>query len=158
MTRQTTEERFKSLYTVSKRNCWMWSGDVDSRGFPRFYLGVNDAGMPRYSLAARHAWKIATGVELERGETLRKKCVYKKCVNPAHHMVYKDGPNAKLSREQREELVKLFTVKKLQATLLAKEFGISRQQVYNIISNSCGDIDEHKKSGAKLLRTNSNKS
>lgn len=129
---------------------------MDSRGFPRFYIGVNDAGMPRYSLAARYAWKTLVG-EFNEKETLRKKCKYKMCVNPAHHMLYKDGPNAKLTHEQREELIELFTVKKLQATLLAKEFGISRQQVYNILSNADGEKHEHKKSGAKLLRPNSDK-
>ncbi len=83
MPRQTMRERFWSKVSVQHDGCWEWTGDLDSSGYGRFYVGCKLNGR-RYTIAAhRQAYEWANG-EIPEGLTLDHLCRNRVCVNHLH--------------------------------------------------------------------------
>lgn len=133
MARPSVLERFESHITKSDRNCWLWDGEEDLDGIPRIYTGTDSKKMPRWETAARFAYKQFKS-KLTSKEYLKKKCAFKKCVNPAHYEVSTHGQNSKLDDREVFEIVALSKKYGAKATSLASEYGVSRQQIYRILT------------------------
>ena len=66
--------------------CWVWLGDSDCKGFPRFEYRRGKARRAVY--AHRFAWELEKG-PLERAARLlpTTECTERRCVRPDHHYV-----------------------------------------------------------------------
>lgn len=75
--KRTPEERFSERFTISPDACWLWTGEIDAKGYPLF--AVKD----RKYRAHRWAWERYVAA-LEPGQQLHHLCRRTSCVNPDH--------------------------------------------------------------------------
>lgn len=61
-------------------DCWVWTGQVNNKGYARFYLTYTP---PVRVLGHRYAYQLATGEDIG-GHNLLHSCDNPPCVNPAH--------------------------------------------------------------------------
>jgi len=73
---QPIEDRFFSR--VDKKDCWVWTGRKDKKGYGRFRDEEN-----KTVIVHRWAYKHFVG-ELVKGQTIDHKCHNTSCVNPKH--------------------------------------------------------------------------
>jgi hypothetical protein len=133
------EDRFWSKVDKTE-TCWLWTG-WKSHGYGMFIVNG------RRQLCHRVSW-ILSGKTIPEGHVIRHKCLNKNCVNPGHLEtgtvaennadMIRDGtstrgikhPSAKLTEEQVRQI--RVRADKTQ-TLLAEEYGVSYQTIWNII-------------------------
>jgi hypothetical protein len=121
--------------------CWLWSGGrVWSHG-GKGYGALWHKG--KCYLAHRLSWFIHNG-DIPKGMFILHKCDNKLCVNP-HHLyagTHRDNMRDKVDRGQSgikitkdhvSEIRKLYETGTLRLIDLAKEFGISTSQVWNVV-------------------------
>jgi len=66
-------------------SCWLWTGSMDVRGYPRLTV-------KRWiSKAYRLAWELFRG-PIPQGAAIRCTCKNRNCVNPDHHEVINGAP------------------------------------------------------------------
>lgn len=65
------------LADTTERSCWLWTGDVDSNGYPKFGSGNE------HCLAGRMAYNVLVGL-LPRSSNLKRTCKNIRCINPDH--------------------------------------------------------------------------
>lgn len=135
---------------VDKRGddeCWPWLGCRNKLGYGSF--GIHSR---RTMLAHRVAYEISNG-KIPPGVLVCHKCDNPYCVNPKHLFAGSNAdnvadciskgrkpsqpgatnPNAKLSSDQINEIRKLY-VDGCKIIPLAKQFGVSKSQIWNIVS------------------------
>lgn len=66
------------IHTVPECGCWLWAGNVNSRG----YGTVKFAGRSHY--VHRLVWRIHHRKPIPRGLVLMHKCDTRRCCNPKH--------------------------------------------------------------------------
>lgn len=67
---------------VKGEGCWLWTGNLSSTGYGRFYFYTPGKLLNFY--AHRVSWALAHGRTPGRGEVIRHSCDNPPCVNPAH--------------------------------------------------------------------------
>jgi len=143
---QVDKEKSKTFYNGTR--CWEWKESAGRYAYIR--IGYEALRINRVS------WVITHG-EIPEGLYVLHHCDNTKCVNPSHlflgnqkvnmeDMVSKgrkwighgeDNPNRKLTIEQVREIRKLYkrqSRKGLASGGLAKKFGISKSQVWSILT------------------------
>lgn len=63
--------------------CWLWLGQVNSRGYGKIWIGSRADGSRRCAVTHRAAYEATHGV-ISEGLILRHKCDVALCVNPDH--------------------------------------------------------------------------
>ena len=133
-----------------ENSCWEWQGRVSRNGYGSFSKG----GYPRG--AHRLAWELAYNEVVPNGIEVCHTCDNPICVRPEHlflgtradnaaDMVAKGrgvsprlsgeaNPAAKLTEEQVQRIRALYIFGQVTQRDVAEQFGISQQQVSNIIS------------------------
>lgn len=77
----TLEQRFRAYFTEGDPDeCWLWTGGVNSAGYPR----IADPGGKRYLLATRLALSLHLGEPLPDHVEACHHCDTPLCVNPHH--------------------------------------------------------------------------
>lgn len=75
--------RLNTLKISYGDQCWLWDGELDKRGYGRFYAGKID-GNYRKVFAHRMAYELLIG-PIPEDKVIDHLCRNPKCVNP-HHM------------------------------------------------------------------------
>lgn len=122
--------------------CWEWAGALNSRGYGCFCIG----GKSKTMLAHRVSLWIATLQRPADDQLVCHRCDNRKCVRPSHlfagsaqdnsdDMVSKGRgkSRAKLTKDQ-VVAIKLVPYEYGIGVALAREYGVSAQQVYDIRS------------------------
>lgn len=78
-------ERFweKVCRTNDEKECWLWSGGIDTAGYGQFNLGSRRDGSRRNARAHRVAWKLTYG-PIPDGLYVCHRCDVRPCCNPTH--------------------------------------------------------------------------
>lgn len=78
------EDRFRAYFTEGDPDeCWLWTGGVNSAGYPR----IGETGGKRYVLATRLALSLHRGAPLPPDVEACHRCDTPRCVNPHHLFV-----------------------------------------------------------------------
>jgi hypothetical protein len=103
--------RFMEKVKVSKTECWIWQGALDSGGYGRFMLDARRNGARKVELAHRVAWLLFKG-KLPKWEAPdwigldHFKCDTPGCVNPDHLKLATVIANAKRGKRPYSDKVK----------------------------------------------------
>lgn len=90
-------QRFQVKIQRDDADCWIWTGEVNNRGYGRFTVY---RGERRFRpLAHRLAYELANG-ELARALVVRHSCDNPPCCNPAHLSVGTQRDNARDAQER----------------------------------------------------------
>jgi hypothetical protein len=144
-------KRTDPQYIVDQETgCWVWNWSVDKRGYGRAW--DRDARRPRP--AHRLIWMRERG-PIPEGAYLCHHCDNRKCVNPDHLYIGDATSNVRdmMSRGRRKstagennwraqltwgqvrEIRERYTGKWGECAALAREYGVSRDTVYAIVTN-----------------------
>lgn len=88
--------------TANEGGCRLWSGALDSRGYP--IMGHRDFST---KLVHRMAYMIATGETLERHQPIHHKCANPSCVEPSHLQIVETWENSAEMLERRYYLKRI---------------------------------------------------
>ncbi len=151
-------ERFWKFVDKSG-DCWLWTGTINGAGYGTIGLGRKADGK---GFAHRVSWELANG-PIPNGLLICHRCDCKICVNPDHlflgthqdnvnDMIRKGRNNvgrtpariasqpkgeshgrAKLTEPEVKEIIRGFYLDNKNKAQLAKQFGVSRATVRNII-------------------------
>jgi len=145
-------DRFMAKVSKVENGCWLWKGSTTEGGYGRFYWKGKTIGAHRVSLY------LFNGLSTDNKLDAMHSCDTPSCVNPAH-LCYgtrfdnmKDAsskgrtvrvqdwrgalnPKAKLSDEQKAEVIRLASSGKTRAEI-ANKFGISDVRVGQILKEA----------------------
>jgi hypothetical protein len=68
---------------VSWTGCWLWTGQLQPNGYPRFMVGSRSDGTRKKTLAHRWSYEHFKG-PIPAGLTIDHLCTQPACVNPEH--------------------------------------------------------------------------
>jgi len=142
----TADRFFRKAEPVTESGCWLWTAYINHLGYGKFQL------KGKWRNANRVCWELING-PIPDGMDVLHKCDIRCCVNPNHlflgthtdnmqDMIAKgraprrDGEhngNAKITREQAEEIRALYAPRKTSASKLGRSFGLSESSVLSII-------------------------
>lgn len=141
------KDRLLAKRDVTESGCWEFTGHINNRGYGLISKGTKTEGL---MLTHRASYESFIGPIPERKIVLHK-CDNTKCFNPDHlsvgtqqdnmdDMASKgrrvslygtDSPNVKLTTSQVAEIISRY-VPRVNASELAKEFGVTRQYVWQL--------------------------
>lgn len=133
--------------------CWQWTANKHWSGYGRILTGSRIDGSRRYVGAHRVAWELFRGA-IPEGLCVCHHCDNPSCVNPDHLFLgtladnCKDrsqkgrnavalgerNGNAKLSRDQVQEIRRRYSDRGVTQKQLGREFGVSRVQIGKIVN------------------------
>ncbi|HEY9702294.1 MAG TPA: HNH endonuclease [Allocoleopsis sp.] len=136
-------------HIISKNNCWITNLLENYNGYPQ--IRINH----KIKNASRLSYEIFKGT-IPKHSVIRHSCNNRNCINP-EHLFLKQGVNndndyiketgknregsknynSRLNEIQVIEIKKLLAQKQLAQTEIARQFGISTQQITNIKSGRC---------------------
>ncbi len=139
-------DRIKKRYSIKETGCWEWNNVTASHG----YGNIHFEGKP--FLAHRLMFLLYKG-EIPKNMDICHSCDNKKCVNPDHLWLGTHYENmmdnikkgrgnkqkgiechkSKLKEEDVLEIRKLYNKGGFSVIVLAKIFGVTHQNIYNII-------------------------
>jgi hypothetical protein len=140
-------ERLLAKRNVTESGCWEFTGHINNRGYGLISKGGRSQ---KLMLCHRASYESFVG-PIPEGKIVLHKCDNTKCFNPDHlsvgtqqdnmdDMASKgrrvslygtDSPNAKLSSSQVAEIRSRY-VPRVNTSELAKEFGVTRQYVWQL--------------------------
>jgi len=149
----TVDELKKKIPYQHPDKCWEWLGSIDSYGYGRIIISRN--GSRTQLRASRLSWVLHNKRPIPRGLVVCHSCDNPLCINPHHLWVgtiqdnnndkasknrsYKPigelHPQAKLTREEVNQIRELRANNKASVIELSHQFGVSRSQIYRIILN-----------------------
>jgi hypothetical protein len=144
--RKISIDRFYDKVTiVSESGCWIWTGAV-SNGYGSLKVDGQNIRAHRFS------YEVHCG-EIEDGNVICHSCDVPLCVNPDHLWSGTQSENildcskkgrhvanrAKLSAEQKNEILSIYTGKHGQQSELARLYNVSQATIWNIVNNK-GDV------------------
>lgn len=147
---KASKERFESKFEVVDSGCWEWRGSRNKSGRGNFSL----KGLRLY--ASHVAWMLYKLEGVPSGKFVLHTCDNPPCVNPEHLYLGTQSdnmqdvwdrnrrprqrgsksPSAKLSETQVRELREERSRRGTSTPKLAKKYGISKSQAWNIVSES----------------------
>lgn len=123
---------FSDRYKVIEGH-WIWDGPLHPQNnAPVIYIGKGKTGYNLCVSARRFAWEF-NKKKLDRSAKLKPSCGIHLCVNPDHNELFM--PGLKLSKEQAEDIRNLYATGEWTVTELSREYKVTRQHIYNILSN-----------------------
>lgn len=147
----TIVERFWSKVRKTK-TCWLWTGSLTTNGYGQINTGIKDKPARAHVVS----WIINHG-PIPDGLCVLHNCPgkhMKKCVNPNHLKIGNHSQNgfdavkqgtilgqrgeahhsAKLTEAQVRDILRRYSAGDHRITALGEEFGVSKHQVYMIVS------------------------
>ena len=116
--------------------CWIWQVDINIDGYGWLHVARKTTGAHCFMYEKKHG-KIPKGMQLNH--LCRVRC----CVNPDHLEVVtikinvQKGKSAKVNAKEACEIRDLFLRTTYKQREIAKLYGISQQQVSDIVINKC---------------------
>jgi hypothetical protein len=142
--RPSAETRFwRNTQKGTSAECWEWNRAVDTDGYGQFYANGKTIKAHQYSFELHFGSRD--------GLSVLHKCDNPKCVNPNHlflgtpkdnvgdaikkgrMLVGEKNPNAKLTKDNVQEIRKLYSRDLKNSGELAKRFGVSRTMILDIV-------------------------
>ena len=142
---RSLQERFENFYIPEPNTgCWLWIGGREGKGY-----GEMRDGLGRVAKAHHIAYRLYKG-EIPPGLMIRHKCDVRCCVNPDHLEVgtAQDNVDDAVSRDRHSRGERFHAAKlteqqvlairadprKGQHTAIAKDYGMSPQAIYGILT------------------------
>jgi hypothetical protein len=146
---QLTDRQIQNFWSKVRKTetCWIWTGWVGNTGYGWFKIGKSPKTVHRLAI-------ILAGVEIPEDCCALHKCNVKLCVryDPAHvyvgtriqnsqdlynagyeHPVGEQAANSKLTEQIVKKIINLYHGRQVSVVALAKQYGVTRKQIYNIV-------------------------
>lgn len=86
-------------YEDAETGCWIWTGAINSRGYPRLAIRFPGRPKPVQVYAHRMSLKVFAG-KLSDHHQAHHTCLVSRCINPAHL----EGMTRKIHRKRHQQL------------------------------------------------------
>lgn len=136
--KEITLDKIKARCTVSKDNCWIWTGGTDNKGYGRLRVGK------RQERAHRVSYSLSKG-EIPDGKMVLHSCDNPPCCNPAHLFAgtHEENMEDAVRKGRKEYYAKLTPETTLYAAILlnagvkkklvAKHLNVNRTTIFRAL-------------------------